>query len=87
MLIHDSDYSSQIVSDKNFVNLHLLPFGIDEAALVSVVVKDIQTILKFSCPSPSIELLCPLQAKSSNYSATLRQNFPNIQQIDSDVFF
>ncbi|KAJ4708514.1 protein phosphatase 1 regulatory subunit pprA [Melia azedarach] len=26
-------------------------------------------------------------AKSSNYSATLRQNFPNIQQIDSDVFF
>ncbi|OMO58242.1 Leucine rich repeat 4 [Corchorus olitorius] len=25
-------------------------------------------------------------AKSSNYSATLRQIFPNIEQIDSDVF-
>jgi protein phosphatase 1 regulatory subunit 7 len=31
-------------------------------------------------------LLLLLQAKSTSYSAFLRQIFPNIQQIDSSVF-
>lgn len=42
--------------------------------------------MDFECANLFHSVKNVLQASSPDYSTTLRQMFPNIQQIDSDIF-
>ncbi|XVF63131.1 hypothetical protein PTKIN_Ptkin09bG0064200 [Pterospermum kingtungense] len=69
---------------QNFTKLQELWLGRNRIKVINLC--GLKCIKKISLQSNRLTSIIGLEAKSPNYAATLRQIFPNIEQIDSAVF-